>query len=285
MAQRKNTRPTTKARPGKAVIDPTIAALTVADLKHSPTARTYADLVRAYDHFNRRLFDGRLPACLITMQRKAKAYGYFAGGRFGSREAAAPAIAVQVDQDQRVVQGHHRLRVAAALGAEIRTEPAIDEIALNPSHFGERTTEQSLSTLVHEMVHLWQHHFGKPSRNGYHNKQWADQMRAIGLVPSTTGQPGGKETGQKVSHFIEAGGLYQRAFGELAGFDLYVELWDDDAAKKQRKKKAASKTKYTCPTCSVNAWAKPKTMLICGVDEVLMFPEDGDDDDAAGDDA
>jgi hypothetical protein len=48
------------------------------------------------------------------------------------------------------------------------------------------------------------------------------------------------------------------------GFDtLYVELWSEGEAKK-RKKKAASKTKYTCPTCSVNAWAKPRTSLICG---------------------
>ena len=55
---------------------------------------------------------------------------YFAGGRFGTRD-----------------------------GQEVT-----DEIALNPSHFRHRTTEQSLSTLVHEMTHLEQHHFGKPSR-------------------------------------------------------------------------------------------------------------------------
>lgn len=73
----------------------------------------------------------------MTLQRKNKAYGYFAGGRFGSKD-----------------------------GTEIT-----DEIALNPSHFKSRTDEQSLSTLAHEMAHLWQHHFGKPSRAGYHNKE------------------------------------------------------------------------------------------------------------------
>jgi hypothetical protein len=30
------------------------------------------------------------------------------------------------------------------------------------------------------------------------------------------------------------------------------------------KKKAASKTKYTCPLCDLNAWAKPDARLICG---------------------
>src|ERR1700743_3451365 len=101
-----------------------------------PTRTTYQGLTEAYDFFNTRLFGGRLPRCLITMQRQKKAYGYFAGGRFGT-----------VD------------------GAEIT-----DEIALTPAHFRSRTTEESLSTLVHEMTHLEQHHFGKPTRNGYHNK-------------------------------------------------------------------------------------------------------------------
>ena len=34
-----------------------------------PTHRTYTSLDAAYDHFNRELFGGQLPACLITMQR------------------------------------------------------------------------------------------------------------------------------------------------------------------------------------------------------------------------
>ena len=210
---------------------------------NGPTARTYEGLNEAYAHFNRELFANALPQCLITMQRKAKAYGYFAGGRFGSRD-----------------------------GKQIT-----DEIALNPSHFAERTTEQSLSTLAHEMAHLWQHHYGKPSRTGYHNKEWAAKMREIGLIPSDTGQPGGKEVGQRVSHYIEQGGRFQIAFQKLAaaGFaDFYVELWDEQEAKKKRKAKAASKTKYTCPSCAANAWAKPGAKLICGECDELMESDD-----------
>ena len=30
-------------------------------------------------------------------------------------------------------------------------------------------------------------------------------MRAVGLIPSHTGEPGGREVGQKVSHYIEKG--------------------------------------------------------------------------------
>lgn len=157
----------------------------------SPTSRTYKTLDDAYRFFNERLFDSRLPACLITMQRSKKAYGYFAGSRFGSAD-----------------------------GKEITVE-----IALNPTHFRSRTTEQSLSTLAHEMAHLEQHHFGKPSRGGYHNKEWARMMHAIGLIPSDTGEPGGKEVGPKISHYILGGGAFAVACADLIarGFDaLYV---------------------------------------------------------------
>lgn len=207
----------------------------------NPTLRTYDELNRAYDHFNATLFDGQLPTCLITMQRKSKAYGYFAGGRFGTRD-----------------------------GKEIT-----DEIALNPSHFSGRTTEQSLSTLVHEMTHLQQHHHGKPSRTGYHNKEWAGLMKAVGLIPTDTGAPGGKETGQNMTHYIEPEGRFEQACRQLIerGFSLpYVELWGDEDGKKKAKK-AASKTKYTCPECDANAWAKPETSLICGA---CMEAGDGD---------
>src|SRR6266852_3158095 len=36
----------------------------------TPTEQAYTELQHAYDFFNTRLFDGHLPPCLITMQRK-----------------------------------------------------------------------------------------------------------------------------------------------------------------------------------------------------------------------
>ena len=56
------------------------------------------------------------------------------------------------------------------------------------------------------MVHLWQHHFGERPRKAYHDKQWAAKMREIGLIPTATGELGGKETGQKMSHLIDETG-------------------------------------------------------------------------------
>ena len=57
------------------------------------------------------------------------------------------------------------------------------------------------------MAHLWQQEFGKPSRNGYHNAEWAAEMNRIGLKPVSAGSPD-KETGQRVGHEIVEGGPF-----------------------------------------------------------------------------
>lgn len=201
----------------------------------NPTSHTYGGLDQAYEFFNEKLFAGTLPRCLITMQRHKGAYGYFAPERYGTRDGST----------------------------------ITDEIALNPMYFRERDARQILSTLAHEMAHLWQQHFGKPSRGGYHNKQWGAKMREIGLHPSSTGEPGGKETGQRVSHYIIEGGAFAEAFAELEKrgvAELLGDRWHDadEKAAKARAKKAESKTAFECPTCGLKAWAKATASLMCG---------------------
>jgi hypothetical protein len=213
----------------------------------APTERTYTDLNAAYDLLNVRLFGGELPTCLITMQRKRSCYGYFHARRF-----------VRVE------------------GEAVTTE-LTDEIALNPSYFHAGSTEL-LSTLLHEMVHLWQHHFGKPSRTGYHNREWAAKMRMVGLIPSSTGKPGGKETGQKVADYVDPDGPFARLLPELLGQGLGVawiergaaeamaaEGGDGDGEEVSEPAPAdpKKKRKYTCPSCEANAWGKPTLRLIC----------------------
>ena len=83
---------------------------------------------------------------------------------------------------------------------------------------------------------------------------------------------GGKEVGRRVSHYIEAGGRFEHACAELIvqGFNpLYIERWSE-GSEKARKKKAASKTRYTCPECQTNAWAKPDVHLVCGACDERM---------------
>jgi predicted SprT family Zn-dependent metalloprotease len=194
------------------------------------TQAEYEAFQRAYDFFNAELFHSSLPAALITLQRHAKAYGYLAADRFAGR----------IEED---VTAH--------------------ELALNPDHFG-RTDEEILSTLVHEMVHLWQHACGTPPRKSYHDREWAAKMKEVGLHPSSTGQTGGKETGQKMTHYIVAGGPYAQTVARLKETGFLLRWQSRSADNKERKTKAASKTKYTCPSCDQNAWAKPGATLICG---------------------
>ena len=195
-----------------------------------PTKVTYLNLVQAYDYLNAELWGGRLPTCLVTLQRKANCRGYFAGGRFVTRD----------------------------------NQTFADEIALNPSTFKERDTRCILSTLAHEMAHLDQHHNGKPGKGGYHNEGWVEIMLRIGLKPVSIDKPG-KMTGNKVTHEIVKDGPFDVACAALVINQRvlidYVEAWSDEGKAKAAKK---LKVKYSCPECGTNCWAKPGAHFVCG---------------------
>jgi len=193
------------------------------------TQAQYRAFQDAYDFFNRELFGSSLPPVLVTLQRHAKAQGYFSPERFTGRVEPAAA----------------------------------HELALNPDGFTGRTDERILSTLVHEMAHVWQQTHGTPPRRCYHDRQWAAKMKEIGLQPSTTGEPGGHQTGQSVTHYILSGGAYAKAYAKLraTGFRLH---WESAPEGEQTAAKKASKTKFSCPECGQNAWAKADALLLCG---------------------
>ena len=86
------------------------------------TPAEYNGIQFAFDYFNAALFNRALPDVFITYQRHAHSRGHFAADRFTARF------------------GQFRK----------------DELALNPDAFVDRTDEQIVSTLVHEMVHVWQ---------------------------------------------------------------------------------------------------------------------------------
>ncbi|MEW8119787.1 MAG: SprT-like domain-containing protein, partial [Candidatus Thiodiazotropha sp.] len=189
--------------------------------------------------------------CLITLQRRKRSYGYFCGNRFGR-------------EDGKVT----------------------DEIALNPSHFRERPLKEVLATLAHEMVHLWQHHYGKPGRGCYHNRQWADKMKSVGLQPTDTGEEGGKETGDSVHHIVLPGGQFDKVANTLIsrGFKItWIEQprltpaatgETDENASQPKESKSGKRVKYVCPKdkCKTTAWAKHDANLMCGDHVTAMVP-------------
>lgn len=226
-----------------------------------PTQQTYGELQRAYTHYNNVLFDGALPDCLITLQREKRTYGYFSSRRFIHREG----------------------------------ERLTDEIAINPSFFAVIPMREILQTIVHEMVHLWQYHHGDPGRRGYHNKEWGDKMESIGLMPSHTGQPGGKKTGERMGDYAIEGGRFLEASEQLlaTGFKLdwldrfpppeaiaagmrstqkpeglLAEALAAAAGERgqvgQAKVNKTNRIKQQCPGCGAQAWGKPGLSLLCG---------------------
>jgi len=225
-----------------------------------PTEETYSQLQAAYDFFNVRLFEGKLPHVMLTLQRRKRTGGYFSPGRFAAR-ATKTAAKKSLQKNGKVVR------------------TTADELAMNPEHFGgENTEERVMSVLVHEMAHVWQQHLGKPGRGRYHNEEWAAKMDTLGLTPTSTGAPGGKRTGDHLDHMIVKAGPFQKAFLELKtkGFHL---RWADafgcqDGVRKPRKvkeedaeeaeEKKQTRQKFTCPECGLNAWAKPDAALVCG---------------------
>lgn len=265
----------------------------------NPTKEAYAELQHAYDFYNEDLFEGRLPACMITLQRQKRTFGYYSKDRFGTRDGRKT-----------------------------------DEIAMNPEYFAVVSVVEVLQTLVHEMAHLWQARFGEPSRACYHNIQWANKMEEIGLMPSHNGQPGGKKVGQSMADYVIVGGRFDLGTRRLitSGFAIswldrfpaarprpaYVpalpgvdtgdgdddeaeagtsghvmdssgELDDDpimaaaakppaesnpDLIENQKTGNRSNRNKYSCPSCALNVWGKPGLRVICGECEKQLVPAD-----------
>lgn len=247
----------------------------------APTVRFYAQLQRAFDHFNQMLFDGRLTPCLITLRSSNRHNGY-----------------------------HHAKRFMNTKGEWL------DELGMHPGFMALRSVEEVLSTLVHEMVHHWQQHEGTPSKSNPHNREWAQKMRKVGLVASDTALPNGRETGHGISHYIEPQGPFHRACialleqgFALEWFDRHAPVQPEQMMARAEQLKAAGvevelspppvvtmseasgqpvsatvvvpqpktgpdRVKYVCQTCGIKAWAAPETPIQCGTcGEVLMPPD------------
>lgn len=231
--------------------------------------RDYVTLSDCYDVFNQRLFDGELGGCVLTFEDRGQHFGYYREKGFVGRE------------------GERR-----------------DEICLNPSFFLASTGDlELLQTLVHEQAHQWQYQFGTPSRRTYHNREWANKMLSIGLIPSTTGKPGGSMVGQKMADYPQEGGRFLQVAEEILAAKQLIRWYKEGAVIRRAQEYAAapaeevspvvvamaasmpfplgddgmafesspakpagtpSKVSYRCPECKARAWGKPGLSLICG---------------------
>ena len=247
-------------------------------MQQTPTQEIYKHLEVAFQHFNERLFDGQLPVCLMTVQREKNTMGYFSPLRWSNRNGTNT-----------------------------------HEIAVNPLFFAGYPLIEIFQTIVHEQCHLWQFEFGNPSRKTYHNREWAEKMEAIGLMPSSTGQPGGKKTGQHMNDYPIADGMFIKACESLIEsgyFFNWVDRWgvrkspltfvapteaqitDDSAVVVQTVLNQPIKNeflgiesqtipiapkltrkKFTCPICGINVWGKPSIRVLCIECSQVLIPD------------
>lgn len=91
----------------------------------------------------------------------------FFGGRL-------PKAVIAVGPDLIVRYGYYRIG-RDEIGAK-------DRIQLNSRHFGRSESDVAV-TLLHEMLHLYQHQFGKPGRRARrHNREFVDLAEAVGII-------------------------------------------------------------------------------------------------------
>jgi hypothetical protein len=232
------------------------------------SSSNYKAYERAFDTLNVELFDGKLPAVVLTLRAGRNTNGYAWAKRFRLHDDSVPVDIANTTETPKPAN-------------------LFDEIAINPATVS-RPPRDVLGTLLHEMCHIWQINFGKPSRGGYHNTQWASKMIEVGLRPFSVKNPT-QSVGQACSHTIEGDGIADRLFARIEasfGADLVVELPILDGAKKKTKN---SKVKFTCPNCGANAWGKDSLHIKCADCDTLMVdknadPLDGDNEDEDTDD-
>jgi predicted SprT family Zn-dependent metalloprotease len=134
-----------------------------------------------------------------------------------------------------------------------------------------------LSTILHEMVHLWERVFEDAPRKSYHTKVWAAKMEELGLMPSSTGEVGGKRTGQKCSHYVIEGGEFEKVCSAFLIGGKHIEwqsLVEEEKEKPEKPKK--KKFVYNCPNClEVEVTSKTEVRILCGdCDAELVLQED-----------
>lgn len=224
--------------------------ITIMDM--AITEKQFTTIEGLFNYYNVELFNGQLKDCLLNLSRKNGAMGFFAPRRWKDKT-----------------------------GKQI-----IHEISINPDTFNV-DDEELHRTLVHEMCHLWQEDFGKPSRRCYHNREWSNKMISVGLMPSHNGQPGGRVTGQSMNDYTIEGGRFQQKYQDIVSSgtdDLKLPYYPakpllvsavailagetetgEESGEEGESAPSASgkKVRYMCD-CETKVWGKPGLNILCG---------------------
>lgn len=154
-------------------------------------------------------------------------------------------------------------------------------MTFNPDYF-DRTTEKILSTVVHELCHIYEIAYIHTPRSGYHSKKWEALMLECGLSPIFN-----NKSRTSVTQKIEEDSVFKEF---AASFEESNPDWltcvryspnktgnedgdNSDDFPELPKQPNRNKIKYTCPECDAHVWGKPNLNIRCGDCECL-FEED-----------
>ncbi|WP_144053281.1 SprT-like domain-containing protein [Xenococcus sp. PCC 7305] len=180
-----------------------------------PTAEQLECFYLLFDHFNQHLFENRLPYPYFQFQNLSRCDGAF-----------KPKVWIRHQEEEAHL------------------------ILLSPKLI--QSSDELCETLTRMMVHLEYYLESGESnqssrRSGYYSQGWAERMKRVGLMPSSTGQPGGLEHGYGIKHYVEEGGRFEQAYQELPS-DIFVWQMKYPYAPT---KKPPEKVTYQCPQCEL----------------------------------
>lgn len=130
-----------------------------------------------------------------------------------------------------------------------------------------RPFEETCSTLIHEMVHLWNLQLGvqDTSRSGtYHNKRFKEAAEAHGLIVEKTDKHGYSKTTLAPATL---------AFVQSLGKNSFSLVRPKVGGMKGASKSKQSSRKYVCPGCGAIIRATKEVHVICGDCDLTFFEE------------
>lgn len=203
----------------------------------SKMSRAISSLEHIYNNLNTDFFDGELPVPIITVQSKPGSMGHCTVSKVWKRKE----------------DNAYELNIAA----EVLNFPI----------------EETLDTLLHEMVHLYCRENGikEVSRGGkYHNKRFKAEAERRGLICVPCGAYGWNTTPEGNDRLIQY--ALDKGFSEITlGRSTLLPMRTGAAGTPQAGagnvpggKRPSSTRKLVCPCCGLSVRATKKVNILCG---------------------
>ena len=185
------------------------------------------------------LFGGALPDVFITYQRKANSVGYFSPDRFSGR-------------DRQVRQARARAQPGRLHRSDRRTD-----LPDTGARDGAR-----LAARVRQAVDA------RLPQQGMGGEDEGDRPAAV-----HTGMVGGKETGQRMTHYIIPGGAVRAGVRQARGDRLETEP-AKRASRRRARRHQAARPSSTVLAADEPGWGKPNSPPICTACMLEAAPSD-----------